>query len=284
MVTAGVYLTCRLHGLYDLAPDALVAVATVGAVTALFAATIAVAQTDIKKVLAYSTISQLGYMFLGVGVGLPGAAVFHLVTHAFFKGLLFLCAGSVMHALGGAPDMRRMGGLWRKVPTPFATLAVAPLAIAGVPPLSGFWSKDEIIWGAFAGPRAHPLLGVIGYVAAGLTAFYMGPLVSLTFFGSSRVDHHTEEHLHESPPVMTIPLIVLAVLAAVGGWLAAPAVVERVPGAVHLEHAPLAALAVAVTLAVGGLVLAWGLYVTNPALPDRIAAARGGFSRLGGGQ
>jgi NADH-quinone oxidoreductase subunit L len=280
MVTAGVYLTCRLHGLFALAPDALAAVAVVGAATALFAATIAVAQTDIKKVLAYSTVSQLGYMFLGVGVGVPGAAVFHLVTHAFFKGLLFLCAGSVMHALGGEQDMRRMGGLWRRIPITFATMAVGTLAIAGVPPLSGFFSKDEIIWGAFAGPHPHPLLGVVGYLAAGLTALYMGRLICMTFFGSSRLDAHAEHHLHESPPVMTIPLVVLAVLAAVGGLLPVPQVVEQVTGHVHMEEAPLAAFAVAIGLALGGLGLAWLLYVLRPELPDRIATALGGFYRL----
>ncbi len=280
MVTAGVYLTCRLHGLFALAPAALAAVAAVGAATALFAATIAVAQTDIKKVLAYSTVSQLGYMFLGVGVGVPGAAVFHLVTHAFFKGLLFLCAGSVMHALGGEQDMRRMGGLWRRIPITFATMAVGTLAIAGVPPLSGFFSKDEIIWGAFAGPHPHPLLGVVGYLAAGLTALYMGRLICMTFFGSSRLDAHAEHHLHESPPVMTIPLVVLAVLAAVGGFLPVPHVVEQVTGHVHMEEAPLAAFAVAIGLALGGLGLAWLLYVLRPGLPDRIATALGGFYRL----
>jgi NADH-quinone oxidoreductase subunit L len=280
MVTAGVYLTCRLHGLYALAPDALAAVAVVGAATALFAATIAVAQTDIKKVLAYSTVSQLGYMFLGVGVGLPGAAVFHLVTHAFFKGLLFLCAGSVIHAMGGEQDMRRMGGLARRIPITFVTMAVGTLAIAGVPPLSGFWSKDEIIWGAFAGPAPHPVLGVIGYAAAGLTAFYMGRLIFLTFFGTSRADHHTQEHVHESPAVMTIPLVILAVLAAVGGYLPVTHVVELVTGEVHVEHAPIETYGVAITLAVGGLALAWVLYVVNPDLPDRIASALGAFYDL----
>jgi NADH-quinone oxidoreductase subunit L len=280
MVTAGVYLTCRLHGLYALAPDALAAVAIVGAVTAFFAATIAVAQTDIKKVLAYSTVSQLGYMFLGVGVGLPGAAVFHLVTHAFFKGLLFLCAGSVMHATGGEQDMRRMGGLARRIPITFTTMAIGTLAISGVPPLSGFWSKDEIIWGAFAGPAPHPILGVIGYAAAGLTAFYMGRLIFLTFFGASRADHHTQEHVHESPAVMTIPLMILAVLAAVGGYLPVTHVVELVTGEVHVEHAPLETYGVAITLAVGGLALAWFLYIARPDLPGRVASALGGFYAL----
>jgi NADH-quinone oxidoreductase subunit L len=280
MVTAGVYLTCRLHVLYALAPDALTAVAVVGAVTALFAATIAVAQMDIKKVLAYSTVSQLGYMFLGVGVGLPGAAVFHLVTHAFFKGLLFLCAGSIMHALGGEQDMRRMGGLWRRIPITSATMAVGTLAIAGVPPFSGFFSKDEIIWGAFAGPHPHPLLGVVGYAAAALTAFYMGRLMCLTFFGASRLDAHAEHHLHESPPVMTIPLVLLAVLAAVGGFLPVPHVVEQVTGHVQLDEAPLAAMAVAITCALGGLGLAWVFYLLRPELPGEVATALGGFYRL----
>jgi NADH-quinone oxidoreductase subunit L len=280
MVTAGVYLTARLHGLYALAPAALTAVAVIGAVTALFAATIAVAQTDIKKVLAYSTVSQLGYMFLGVGVGLPGAAVFHLVTHAFFKGLLFLCAGSVIHAMGGEQDMRKMGGLRRKIPITFATMLVGTIAIAGVPPLSGFWSKDEIIWGAFAGPHAYPLLGVIGYLAAGLTAFYMGRLLYMTFFGECRADHHTREHLHESPAVMTVPLMVLAVLAAVGGYIPIPHLVEQVTGHVPVEHAPPAAIALAVALALGGLGLAWLFYVTRPDLPAQIADGLGGFYRL----
>jgi NADH-quinone oxidoreductase subunit L len=280
MVTAGVYLTARLHGLYDLAPQALGAVAVIGAATALFAATIAVAQHDIKKVLAYSTVSQLGYMFLGVGVGLPGAAVFHLVTHAFFKGLLFLCAGSVIHAMGGEQDMRKMGGLRGKIPITFATMLVATLAISGVPPLSGFWSKDEIIWGAFAGPHASPLLGAIGYLAAGLTAFYMGRLLCMTFFGACRADHHTQEHLHESPAVMTLPLIVLAVLAAVGGYIPIPHVVEQVTGHVHVEHAPTAAMALAVALALGGLGLAWLLYVARPELPPRVADGLGGLYRL----
>jgi NADH-quinone oxidoreductase subunit L len=280
MVTAGVYLTSRLHVLYALAPDALTAIAVVGAVTAFYAATIAVAQMDIKKVLAYSTISQLGYMFLGVGVGLPGSAVFHLVTHAFFKGLLFLCAGSVMHALGGEQDMRRMGGLWRRIPITSATMAVGTLAIAGVPPFSGFFSKDEIIWGAFAGPHPHPVLGVVGYAAAALTAFYMGRLMCLTFFGTSRVDAHAEHHLHESPPVMTIPLVVLAVLAAVGGALPVPHVVEQVTGHVRMDEATFAAKAVAIADTLGGLGLAWVFYVLRPELPGEVATALGGFYRL----
>ena len=173
-----------------------------------------------------------------------------------------------------------MGGLARRIPITFVTMLVGTLAIAGVPPLSGFWSKDEIIWGAFAGPAPHPVLGVIGYAAAGLTAFYMGRLLFLTFFGTSRADHHTQEHVHESPAVMTIPLIILAVLAVVGGYLPVTPVVELVTGEVHVEHAPLETYGVAITLAVGGLALAWFLYVANPDLPGRIASALGGFYAL----
>jgi len=231
-------------------------------------------------VLAYSTISQLGYMFFGVGVGLPGAAVFHLVTHAFFKGLLFLCAGSVIHAMGGEQDMRRMGGLARRIPITFVTMLIGTLAIAGVPPLSAYFSKDEILWGAFAGPHPHRGLGIMDYAAAGLTSFYMGRLLCMTFFGPSRADHHTQEHLHESPAVMTIPLMILAVLAAVGGLLPVPHEVEEVTGDVVVAHPPMVAIGVAVALAIGGLALAWLLYVARPELPGRIAASLGAFYRL----
>jgi NADH-quinone oxidoreductase subunit L len=275
MVTAGVYMIARLHAVYALAAPALAVVAFVGAATALLAAVIALAQTDIKKVLAYSTVSQLGYMFLGLGVGVPGAAIFHLVTHAFFKGLLFLGAGSVIHGMGGEQDMRKMGGLRTAMPITFATMLVATLAIAGVPPFSGFFSKDEILWGAFAGPRAQPMAGVMGYVAAALTAFYMGRLFILTFLGPSRADEHTRHHLHESPAVMTIPLLVLAVLAAGGGLLPVPALVERVVGESHVPHAPLGALVLAVALALGGLAAAWRFYAGAPGLPERVAQAAG---------
>jgi NADH-quinone oxidoreductase subunit L len=250
----------------------------VGAVTAFFAATIAVAQTDIKKVLAYSTVSQLGYMFLGVGVGLPGAAVFHLVTHAFFKGLPFLCAGASC-TRRAASRMRRMGGLARRIPITFATMAIGALAISGCRAVRVL-GKDEIIWGAFAGPAPHPVLGVSGYAAAGLTAFYMGRLMFLTFFGASRADRHTQEHLHESPAVMTVPLMILAVLAAVGGYLPIPHIVELVTGEVHVEHAPLETYGVAITLAVDGLAIAWFFYLGRPDLPGRVAGALGGFYTL----
>jgi len=280
MVTAGVYMITRLHVVYAMAPEALAVVAAVGAATALFAAIVATAQTDIKKVLAYSTVSQLGYMFLGLGVGATGAAVFHLVTHAFFKGLLFLGAGSVIHGMGGEQDMRRMGGLRSHMPITFATMFAATLAIAGVPPLSGFFSKDEILWGAMDGPHAQPLLGVVGYVAAFLTAFYMGRMLLLTFFGTCRADHETQHHLHESPLVMTAPLVVLAVLSVAGGWLPIPHLVERVVGHHAGSHAPTSMLVLATAVAFAGLSLAWVAYVAQPSLPGRVVAGLGGFARL----
>jgi NADH-quinone oxidoreductase subunit L len=277
MVTAGVYMIARLEFLYALAPAALEVVAVIGAATALFAATIALAQTDIKKVLAYSTVSQLGYMFLGLGVGATGAAVFHLVTHAFFKALLFLGAGSVIHGLGGEQELGRMGGLRTRMPLTFATMGVGTLAIAGVWPFSGFFSKDEILWSALAGPHASPLLGMIGLVVAFLTAFYTGRLMVLAFFGACRAPAEVQHHLHESPPVMTGPLVVLAVLAAVGGFIPVPAIVA--PHA-HAAHAPLGFMALATALAVGGLGLAWYLYAVRPELPARIAAGLAGLYGL----
>jgi NADH-quinone oxidoreductase subunit L len=276
MVTAGVYMVARLYPLYALAPEALGVVAAVGAATALFAAIIGTAQTDIKKVLAYSTVSQLGFMFLGLGVGVPGAAVFHVVTHAFFKGLLFLGAGSVIHAMGGEQDMRRMGGLARRLPVTFATMAVATAAIAGVPFFSGFYSKDEIVAGAFVGPHAAPALGAVAFAAAFLTAFYMGRLLVLTFFGECRASHDVQHHLHESPAVMTGPLVVLAALSLAGGVLPVPRLLEPVLGH-HGEHAPAWVMVVAVAVAAGGLALAWVAYVRRPALPAETAARLGGF-------
>jgi NADH-quinone oxidoreductase subunit L len=278
MVTAGVYMIARLHFLYALSPAALGVVAVVGGLTALLAAVIATAQMDIKKVLAYSTVSQLGYMFLGLGVGATGAAVFHLVTHAFFKALLFLGAGSVIHGLGGEQNMQRMGGLRGPMRVTFLTMAVGTLAIAGVPPLSGFFSKDEILWGAFSGPHAAPALGVLGLVVAFLTAYYTGRLLYMTFFGECRASHEARHHLHESPAVMTLPLVILAGLAVVGGLLPVPAIVAG--GHAHEAHAPLAFMALATGLAVGGLGLAYWLHVVRPELPARIAAGLGGFYDL----
>ncbi|MCW5893489.1 MAG: NADH-quinone oxidoreductase subunit L [bacterium] len=281
MVTAGVYLIARMHVLYALAPAALEVVAIIGAFTALLAALIAITQTDIKKVLAYSTVSQLGYMFLGLGVGLPGAALFHVVTHAFFKGLLFLGAGSVIHGMGGEQDMRKMGGLRHHMPLTCLTMLAGTLAISGVPPLSGFFSKDEIIWGAVAGPHAQPWLGVIGYLVAFLTALYMGRLFCMTFLGTLRADEHTKHHLHESPAVMTLPLVVLALLSVGGGFIPIPAIVELVTGHPHGHaHAPLWALVLASGLAFGGLGLAYALYVVAPDAPVRLAANLGALYRL----
>ena len=220
MVTAGVYMVARCHVLFDLAPFTLETVAVIGAATALFAATIGLAQNDIKRVLAYSTVSQLGYMFMACGVGAYSAGVFHLMTHAFFKALLFLGAGSVIHALSDEQDLRRMGGLAGRLPWTHGVMLVATLAIAGIPPFAGFFSKDEILSSAFAaGDRGVWLIGVIGAV---LTAFYMFRLYLLAFQGPSRLTHEAEHHLHESPPSMIIPLVVLAVLSIVGGLVGPP--------------------------------------------------------------
>ncbi len=221
MVTAGVYMIARSNALYRLAPDAMVVVAIVGSITALFAATIGIRQWDIKKVLAYSTVSQLGFMFIGVGVGAFTAGVFHLVTHAFFKACLFLGSGSVIHAMSGEQDIRKMGGLKSKIPITYWTFLIATIAIAGFPPFAGFFSKDEILGSALSSPYlpagVRYLVWGLGSVAALCTAYYMFRLVFLTFFGDFRGTHEQEHHLHESPATMTIPLIVLATLSTVGG-------------------------------------------------------------------
>src|SRR5581483_9066603 len=217
MVTAGVYMIARSNALYRLAPDAMMVVAIVGSVTALFAATIGIRQWDIKKVLAYSTVSQLGFMFIGVGVGAFTAGVFHLVTHAFFKACLFLGSGSVIHAMSGEQDIRKMGGLRSKIPITYWTFLIATIAIAGFPPFAGFFSKDEILGSALSSPYlpagVRYLVWGLGSVAALCTAYYMFRLVFLTFFGDFRGTHEQEHHLHESPATMTIPLIVLATLS-----------------------------------------------------------------------
>jgi len=223
MVTAGVYMVVRTNVIYQLAPEISTVVAVVGAATAIFAATIGIAQNDIKKVLAYSTVSQLGYMFLAAGVGAYKAAIFHLGTHAFFKACLFLGSGSVIHAMGGEQDMRKMGGLHRWLPSTYKTFLIATLAISGIPGLAGFFSKDEILASTFAGhvPGAK-LLWFVGLVTAALTACYMFRLVFLTFRGEFRGTDEQKHHLHESPVVMTLPLWVLAVGAVVGGWIGIP--------------------------------------------------------------
>jgi NADH-quinone oxidoreductase subunit L len=224
MVTAGVYMVARMHPLYSRAPLAMFVVALVGAITAFYSATIGVLQTDIKKVLAYSTVSQLGYMFLACGVGAYAAGIFHLMTHAFFKGLLFLAAGSVIHAMSGEQDMRRMGGLRKRVGVTYWTMLLATLAIAGIPGFSGFFSKDEILAATGGGPYANRTLYWLGLIAAGITSFYMFRLVFLTFFGKARYNEK-KVHVHESPANMTLPLIALAICSVAGGWCAAPHII-----------------------------------------------------------
>ena len=277
MVTAGVYLVARMSGIYLHAAEASAIVAAIGATTALFAATIAIVQTDIKKVLAYSTISQLGFMFVALGVGAYGVAIFHVYTHAFFKACLFLGAGSVIHALGGEQDIRKMGGLARRIPVTFATFAVATAAIAGLPPLAGFFSKDEILWFAFASSRGgSPLLyGVVAGTAL-LTAFYMFRLLWLTFFGATRMAPDTARHVHESPVAMTGVLVILAVLSAIGGFLSVPHYLEPLlplPSVVpELEHLETTLVFISVALALGGLIGAVFLYGGNGERAARLAS------------
>ncbi len=297
MVTAGVYMITRMNVVFQLAPVALTAVATIGAVTAIYAASMGLVQNDIKRVLAYSTISQLGYMFLALGVGAFTAGIFHLMTHAFFKALLFLGSGSVIHALSGEQDMRKMGGLWKKIPITAWTFLVATIAISGIPPLAGFVSKDAILAASF---NARPVLWVIGFVTAGMTAFYMFRLVFLTFFGESRVPPEVEHHIHESPRSMTVPLILLALLSVVGGWIGWP---ESLGGSDHFakfldpviaRHAEVVAavpeatqrmtewelMGVSVLVALIGIGLAWYFYLRKPAIPEAVAEKSGGLYEL----
>src|SRR6266849_1184989 len=237
MVTAGVYMIARTNALYLMSPQAMMVVAFIGALTALFAATIAVRQNDIKKVLAYSTVSQLGFMFIGVGGGALTAGIFHLVTHAFFKACLFLGSGSVIHAMSGEQDIRKMGGLWKKISITAWTFLIATIAIAGFPPLSGSFSKDEILVSALTTPylplNFDRLIWFMATVAALFTAYYMFRLFFLTFTGKFRGTHEQEHHIHESPPTMTIPLVVLAALSIIGGALGIPAAMGE---HVHMRH------------------------------------------------
>jgi len=223
MVTAGVFMVARCNPIFSLSPFAMGTVALVGAVTSLFAATIGLVQNDIKRIVAYSTVSQLGYMFLACGVGAYSAGIFHLYTHAFFKALLFLCAGSVMHAMAGELDLQKMGGLRKYMPVTYGTMLIASLSIAGVPGLAGFFSKDEILWLAYSGPSpVGKFVWAIGTFVAFLTAFYSFRLIFLTFHGKFRGTHEQEHHLHESPKVMTVPLILLCVGAVAAGWVGIP--------------------------------------------------------------
>jgi NADH-quinone oxidoreductase subunit L len=295
MVTAGVYMVARSNWIFQLAPQAMGVVAVIGGLTALFAASIAIVQNDIKRVLAYSTVSQLGYMFLALGVGAFSAGIFHLMTHAFFKALLFLGSGSVIHAMHHEQDMRKMGALRKKIPITFATMAIGTLAIAGTPGLAGFFSKDEILWQAFSSPHGHILLWILGVAVAGTTAFYMFRMLFMTFYGESHVDHHTEQHIHESPRTMTIPLIVLAIGSIVAGWVGIPAwlggsnifehwlepVFEPIPIAVaavaartrefsHGVEAGVAAVSVAIALV--GFYIAFSTYYKKSDRADRVSA------------
>ncbi|HLK50975.1 MAG TPA: NADH-quinone oxidoreductase subunit L [Bryobacteraceae bacterium] len=222
MVTAGVYMVARSAALFQLTPATSAIVAVVGAFTAILAASIALTQNDIKRVLAYSTVSQLGYMFVALGVGAYWVAVFHLFTHAFFKALLFLGSGSVIHALGGEQDMRRMGALRQRIPVTHWTMLAGSVAIAGIPGLAGFFSKDEILWQAYSALQGSAILWLVGLITAGLTAFYMFRLMYLTFYGASRVPPEKAAHIHESPAVMTVPLAILALGSVLAGWLGTP--------------------------------------------------------------
>jgi NADH-quinone oxidoreductase subunit L len=299
MVTAGVYMVVRSHVLYQLAPISAEFVAIIGGVTAIFAASIGLVQNDIKRVLAYSTVSQLGYMFLGAGVGAFIHAIFHLVTHAFFKGLLFLASGSVIHALSGEQDMRKMGALRSHLPITSWVFYVGAIAIAGIPPFAGFWSKDGILAETFK--SGHYLLWTIGVVGAFMTAFYMFRLIFMTFYGESRVDHEVLHHVHESPPVMTVPLIILAILSVVGGlilgvppehgWIhrflgavvghgvvqvasggaeAAGMVAEHVGGGA-LHALDILLMLISVMVGALGWGLAWVMYTKRTEIPARLA-------------
>jgi NADH-quinone oxidoreductase subunit L len=285
MVTAGVYLLARMSGLYLHAPEASAVVAAIGAATAFFAASVALAQTDIKKVLAYSTVSQLGFMFVALGVGAYGVAIFHVTTHAFFKACLFLGAGSVIHALAGEQDIRKMGGLMRRIPVTFWTFAIATAAIAGIPPLAGFWSKDEILWNAFASSRGgSPLLWAVMAATALMTAFYMFRLLWLVFVSPSRMEPEAEHHVHESPLSMTSVLVILAAASAVGGFVAVPHFLEPLlplPAVPEpLEHFETPLLVVSVVIAVAGIAGAWLMYGSGLARAAELVKHFAGLHRL----
>ncbi len=299
MVTAGVYMIVRLNPIFMAAPNALFVVAIIGAATAVMAASIGIVQNDIKKVLAYSTVSQLGYMFLGVGVGAFGAAMFHLMTHAFFKALMFLGSGSVIHAMHEEQDIQKMGGLKKYMPITHFTFLMGWLAILGFPGFSGFFSKDEILWMAFHSPMGHPALWVAGVCGAVMTAFYMTRLVALTFWGESRVPK--EIHPHESPALMSIPLVVLGILSVVGGWIGIPHVIGEIlpghPGNMWEDWLhPLITkipnlgegdpqtewtlMGVSVSLVLISAMCAYALYGKKSELPKKLAASFNGAYRL----
>jgi NADH-quinone oxidoreductase subunit L len=273
MVTAGVYMVARSAAIYTHAPAAMEAVAVVGLATAFFAATIGLAQNDIKKVFAYSTVSQLGYMFLGAGVGAFSAGIYHLVTHAFFKALLFLGAGSVIHALGGEQDVRNMGGLRKKIPWTFWTMLCASVAIAGVPPFAGFYSKDAIL---LAADKHAPWMYWVGVITAGMTAFYVFRAIFLAFFGQYR----GKAHPHESPFVMVGPLVVLAALSLAGGKLFNVPEFLAPLFPLAKESGDIGPMLVSVAFGLAGIALAWLFYVFKPGLPDQVAATFSGLYKL----
>jgi len=300
MVTAGVYMVARSNALFALAPETSLIVAVVGAFTAILAASIALVQNDIKRVLAYSTISQLGFMFMAAGVGAYWVAIFHLFTHAFFKALLFLGSGSVIHAMSGEQDMRGMGGLKDKIPVTFRTMFIGSVAIAGIPGLAGFFSKDEILWQVFSSPLGSKSVYMVGIVTAAMTAFYMWRLMFMTFYGASRADARTQAHVHESPRTMTVPLMALAAGSALAGWIGVPKLWSVFPeGFRAFEHwlAPVFEAAAAhrtahgaaphdtsiewllmglsVAVAVAGILAARYLYLIKPGLPDAIRKSSG---------
>jgi NADH-quinone oxidoreductase subunit L len=296
MVTAGVYMVCRSNALYSRAPETLMIVAVVGTLTAIFAATIGFAQTDIKRVLAYSTVSQLGYMFAALGVGAFAGGIFHLMTHAFFKGLLFLASGSVIMAMHHEQDMMKMGGLKKYLPWTYWTMLAGTLAITGIPPFAGFFSKDEILWRAWS--NGHPFLWFLLWAGAGMTSFYMFRLLFLTFWGKERMDDHTKHPIRESPRNVVYPLAALAALSLLGGFVGFPAwtgisnkferflePVLRVPesGAHAAHHSAAQELlftALSVAIALLGIYIAYRFYVVRPGLADRIGEKIKGLYRL----
>jgi NADH-quinone oxidoreductase subunit L len=286
MVTAGVFMVARCAPLFSLSHTAMTVVAVVGGVTAVFAATIGLVQNDIKRVIAYSTISQLGYMFLGLGVGAFSAGIFHLTTHAFFKGLLFLASGSVIHALSGEQDMRKMGSLRGRIKITYLVFIMGSLALAGIFPFAGFFSKDEILWNVYNADGLGRLLWYLGIAGAFLTAFYSFRLIYLTFFGKSRMDHEVEHHVHESPKVMTVPLMILAFFSLTIGWIGMPLVSHGNLFAEFLapvfppvaEHAgegghglEVGLMIFSVLVALAGIITAYIMYVKDRGIPDRLA-------------
>ena len=296
MVTAGVFLTARMSPLFELAPVALAIVAIIGAATALFAATIGCVQNDIKRIIAYSTCSQLGYMFFAAGVSAYPAAIFHLFTHAFFKALLFLGAGSVIHAMSDEQDIRRMGGIWRKIPVTYAMMWIGSLALAGIPPFAGFYSKDMVLEAAWG---AHTAVGslafVAGLAAAFLTAFYSWRLLILAFHGAPRAERHLMEHIDESPAVMLAPLIVLALGAIVAGmafhepfvghhwqefWRGAIVIAPGNDALANAHNAPLWVKLAPVAMGLSGIGLAYLFYVLRPSLPGELAERFSGVYRF----